>query len=122
MNAREDYNEAVDAQVAQVAEQLMVDWNRKLLARDPRAISDLHNTVLDYMTGDVARELFVLAATGRAIADMRFACLAHDAMYAACKKEAEEQVKRKLRAATEDRSDLEIDMAIERRLLACGLR
>lgn len=119
---RQDFNEEHDAKVAKLAEQLMRDWNRKLLAREPRAVIDLHQTVLDRMVEDDAKELFVLAATGIAIADVRFACMAHDAMYAVCQAEAKEQVERNLRAAADDHADWQIDMAIERRRMESGLR
>jgi hypothetical protein len=108
---RHDFNDERDAQVAKLAEQLMVDWNRKLQAREPRAVSDLHNTVLERLTEDDAKELFVLAATGRAIADVRFACLAHDAMYEVCKADAEKGVAFMEQSRAESHTDNRIAQA-----------
>ncbi|MGZ4819360.1 MAG: hypothetical protein ACXVZJ_12080 [Terriglobales bacterium] len=105
------YNEQRDAKVAELAEQLMQDWNRKLLARDQRAIRDLHNTVLERLTLDDAKELFVLAATGRAIADVRFASLTHDAMYEVCKADAEQGVQFMEQRRVESRNENRIAQA-----------
>lgn len=113
---RHDFNDERDAQVAELAEQLMQDWTRKLLVRDQRAISDLHNTVLERLTADDAKELFVLAATGRAIADVRFACMANDAMYADCKAAAEKAVELLEQRRAESRDDNRIAQALASRM------
>ncbi|ALK97001.1 hypothetical protein AB595_21705 [Massilia sp. WF1] len=108
---REDFNDERDVQVAKLAEQLVCDWTRKLQAGDQRAISDLHNTVLERFSQDDVKALFVQAVTGRAIADVRFASLAHDAMYEVCKADAERGVAFMEQRRTESRNDNRIAQA-----------
>jgi hypothetical protein len=108
---RHDFDDERDAQVAKLTEQLVCDWTRKLVAGDQRAISDLHNTVLERFSQDDVKELFVQAVTGRAAADSRFACLAMDAMYEACKADAEKGVEHLEQRRTESRNDNRIAQA-----------
>lgn len=108
-NDIEALSEQRDAEITKLAQKLVSDWAEKMLAGDERAISDLHNTVLDRLTEDDAKALFVEAATSHPAADVRFAKLAAEAMFAVCLADAEravefvEQTARQV--AAEDRAD-----------------
>lgn len=55
--------EARDQHIADLTEQRLAAWREKLLAKDPRAESDLQNVILDRLSADDAKALFVKAAT-----------------------------------------------------------
>jgi hypothetical protein len=81
-----------DAQVAELTEQLVRAWNLRLQAGEPRAISDLHNTVLDRLSEDTAASVFVQSVLDPAGAAKRFTDLAAEAMRAECENDALKQL------------------------------
>jgi hypothetical protein len=96
-----------DARVAELTKQLVRAWSLRLQAGDKRAISDLHNTVLDRLTGADAAAVFVQSVLDPAGAAARFTDLAADAMRAECENDALKQIEaaeqRLAEAAQQDR-------------------
>ena len=96
-----------DARVAELTEQLVRAWNVRLQAGEQRAISDLHNVVLDRLTEADAAAVFVQSVLDEAGAAQRMQQLAAEAMRAECENEALKQIdaaeKRRAQAAQEVR-------------------
>ena len=96
-----------DARVAELTEQLVRAWSLRLQAGEQRAISDLHNVVLDRLTQADAAAIFVLAVQDEAGAAQRMQQLAVDAMRAECENDALRQIEqaeqRRAESARENR-------------------
>ena len=109
MGRREYDSEDFDARVAELTEQLVRAWNLRLQAGEQRAISDLHNVVLDRLTQTDAAAVMVQAVLDPAGAAARFTQLAGDAMRAECEVDAIKQVEaaeqRRAESAREQRID-----------------
>ena len=107
MGRREFDSEDFDAHVAELTEQLVRDWNLRLQAGDQRAISDLHNVVLDRLTEADAAAIFVQAVQDEAGAAARMQQLAVEAMRAECENDALRQIEqaeqRRAESARENR-------------------
>ena len=81
------------ARVAELTEQLLRAWNLRLQAGEQRAISDLHNVVLERLTEADAAAIFVQAVQDEAGAAERMRQLAAEAMRAECENDALKQIK-----------------------------
>jgi hypothetical protein len=79
-----------DALVSDLAMQLLRDWNRKLLAGERRALSDLQNVILDRLSEDDCKAIFVRAAVHQSGNDLNV--MAARAMYDRCLADAEKSV------------------------------
>ena len=112
MGRREFDSEDFDARVAELTEQLVRTWNVRLQAGEQRAISDLHNVVLDRLTQADAAAVMVQAVLDPAGAAARFTQLAGDAMRAECEVDAIKQVEE----AEQRRIDSERENRIEQRV------
>jgi hypothetical protein len=103
------HEEARDAEIAKRTEQRYAAWTAKLDARDPRAMSDLQNVILDHLSADEAKELFAKAATDKAEVGDRLAMLVRRFMYDECEADAIKQVEQMERdrkqAADEERAE-----------------
>lgn len=86
--------EARDEAIAVRTEQRCAEWTAKLQARDPRAMSDLQNMILDRLSADEAKQLFVTAALGQISADDSLAGLVHRYMYDECEADAMKEVEK----------------------------
>ncbi len=100
-----------EGQVAELTEQLLADWNRKLAAGDKRATTDLQNTVLERLTEADAAALFIQALSDQAGADARFASLVAGVMFDRCEAEAENAVDAMERNRVESADDGRIERA-----------
>lgn len=107
-----------DARVAELTEQQMRAWNLRLQAGEQRAISDLHNVVLDRLTEADAAAVFVQVATDTAGAAARLAALTAEAMRAECEHDALKQIEAAEQALAEGRTADRIARAIENRVFA----
>lgn len=94
-----------DGLIADLTERLMRDWSRRLLAGDARSISDLHNCMLDRLSANDAKALFVQAATNPAGADAAFTELAAKTMRDVCEANATRSVEHIEQARAESRND-----------------
>jgi hypothetical protein len=107
-----------DARVAELTEQLVRAWNVRLQAGEQRAISDLHNVVLDRLTQADAAAVMVQAMLDPVGAAACLTQLAADAMRAECENDALKQIedaeKRRAQAAQEAR----IEQRVFERLFA----
>ena len=112
MGRREYDSEDFDARVAELTEQLVRAWNLRLQAGEQRAISDLHNVVLDRLTQADAAAVMVQAVLDPAGAAARFTQLTGDAMRAECEVDAIKQVEE----AEQRRIDSERENRIEQRV------
>jgi hypothetical protein len=112
MGRREFDSEDLDARVAELTEQLVRAWNLRLQAGEQRAISDLHNVVLDRLTQADAAAIFVQAVQDEAGAAERMQALAAEAMRAECENDALKQ----LEAAEQRRLESARDNRIEQRV------
>lgn len=56
-------DEARDIEIAERTERRLADWRQKLVSRDPRAMTDLQNVILDQLSADDAKALLAKAAT-----------------------------------------------------------
>lgn len=92
MDRRTSHEEDRDALIANLTEMSLRSWTARLLAGEARAVSDLQNVVLDRLTDDEAKAIFVQAVTGHG-ADA-FSALAVKAMYDSCEVDAIKQVER----------------------------
>jgi hypothetical protein len=92
--------QARDEEIAEIGAKLLAAWHAKLLAGDRRAISDLHNCVLDRLTEDEAKQLFIDAVTGKG--GDAFNVLAAKVMADTCEIEAIKQVERAEQFAEEE--------------------
>lgn len=101
-----------DARIAELTEQLVRAWNLRLQAGEQRAISDLHNVVLDRLTQADAAAIFVQAVQDEAGAAERMRTLAADAMRAECENDALKQIEQ----AEQRRAESERDNRIEQRV------
>lgn len=110
------HDEARDAKIAEIGEQLLSAWRAKLLAGDARAISDLHNCVLDALTEDAAKQLFIDAATGKG--GNGFNELAVRVMRDECHADAEKQVERMERRREDEAFEARIEQRVFDRLFA----
>ncbi|SDC70161.1 hypothetical protein SAMN05428966_102146 [Massilia sp. PDC64] len=100
-----------DGLIADLTERLMRDWSRRLLAGDARSISDLHNVMLDRLSADDAKALFVQAATNPAGADVQFAVLAAKTMRDVCEADATRCVENVEKGRAESRDENRIARA-----------
>lgn len=108
--------EARDAEISDIGARLLNAWREKLLAGDARAISDLHNCVLDALSADTAKQLFIDAATGHG--GNGFNLLAVKAMTDACEIDAIKQVERKEARREESAREARIERLVFDRLFA----
>ena len=81
-----------DTLIAETTARLLADWNAELNAGSQRAISDLHNTVLDRLSEDDAKGIFVQAMTDPAGAQASFGALVAKAALEVCAADAERTV------------------------------
>jgi hypothetical protein len=100
-----------DALIADLTERLVRDWSRRLLAKEQRAISDLHNVVLDRLSESDAAAIFIQAVTDPAGAEVRFSVLAAKAMRDAAEADAIRSVEFMEKARAESRNDNRIAQA-----------
>lgn len=107
-----------DGLIADLTERLRRDWSRRLMAGDARSISDLHNCMLDRLSADDAKALFVQAATSPAGADAAFTALAAKTMRDVCEADAERCVDNIAKGRAEARDADRIARAIENRVFA----
>lgn len=107
-----------DGLIADLAERLTRDWSRRLLAGDARSISDLHNVMLDRLSADDAKALFVKAATDPADADAAFTALVGKTVRDVCKADATRSVENIEQARAESRDDGRIERASWNRVFA----
>jgi len=114
-----DLEAARDAEIAKIGAQLLDAWRAKLLAGDARAISDLHNCVLDALSVDAAKQLFIDAATGQG--GNGFNVLAAKAMADACEIDAIKQVERKEARRVESEREARIERRVFDRLFGGAL-
>jgi hypothetical protein len=80
--------ESRETLVIDLTNQLLRDWTRKLMAGDARALSDLHNTVLDRLSEEDCKRVFVTAAVHQSGNELN--ALAARAMYDRCRADAEQ--------------------------------
>lgn len=92
--------QARDEEIAEIGAKLLAAWHAKLLAGDRRAISDLHNSVLDRLTEDEAKQMFIDAVTGKG--GDAFNVLAAKVMADICEVEAIKQVEQAEQRAEEE--------------------
>ena len=78
-----------DTLISETTDRLLGDWLAELRAGGKRAISDLHNTVLDRLTSDDCKALFIQAATDKEGADASFGALVAKTMTDVCAADAE---------------------------------
>lgn len=78
--------------ITETTERLLGDWRAELLAGSKRAVSDLHNTVLDRLTEDDAKAIFIQSVLDPAGAENLFQNLAAKAMRDVCAADAERTV------------------------------
>jgi hypothetical protein len=97
--------------VAELTEQLLRDWNRKVAAGDKRATTDLQNTVLDRLSEADAAAIFIQALSDQSGADAHFAALVAKVMRDECEAAAENAVDAMERRRTESRNDNRIAQA-----------
>jgi hypothetical protein len=101
-----------DARVAELTEQLVRAWNLRLQAGEQRAISDLHNVVLDRLTQADAAAVMVQAVLDPVGAAACLTQLAGDAMRAECENDALKQIEQ----AEQRRADAAREQRIEQRV------
>jgi len=104
-----------DTLIAETTERLLADWNAELQAGSQRAISDLHNTVLDRLTEDDCKALFVQAMTDPKSANVQFGALVAKAALDVCAADAERTVDLWLADLAASNTESRIDRAIEAR-------
>lgn len=102
-----------DTLIAETTQRLLGDWAAEIKAGVPRAISDLHNTVLDRLSGDECKALFIQAATDQAGANAGFAALVGQAMTDVCAADAERIADILLGQLVDNANESRIDRAIE---------
>lgn len=107
-----------DARIAELTEQLVRAWNLRLQAGEQRAISDLHNCMLDRLSADDAKALFVQAATSPAGADAAFTALVTKTVRDVCEADATRCVDNIAKDRAEARDADRIARAIENRVFA----
>jgi hypothetical protein len=96
--------------------QLLRDWNCKLLAGDARAICDLQNTVLDKLSEDDGKAIFVQAALGRG--GEAFARLVAQVMFDQCEADAGRSVEFIEQRRRQERDESRISQAMADRAAA----
>lgn len=101
-----------DARVAELTEQLLRAWNQRLQAGEQRAISDLHNVVLDRLTQADAAAIFVQAVQDEAGAAERMRQLAAEAMRAECENDALKQIEQAEKRRAEAAQDARIEQRV----------
>lgn len=94
-----------DGLIADLTERLMRDWSLRLLAGDARSISDLHNCMLDRLSANDAKALFVQAATNPAGADAAFTALVAKTVRDVCAADATRSVETIEKARAESHDD-----------------
>lgn len=94
-----------DALVADLTERLLRDWSRQLLAGDQRAISNLHNVMLDRLTEADAAAIFVQSVTDEAGAAEAFNTMAAKTMRDVCEADAERCVQHMEAARAESHTE-----------------
>ena len=118
MGRREYDTEDFDARVAELTEQLVRAWNLRLQASEQRAISDLHNVVLDRLTQADAAAVMVQAVLDPVGAAARFTQLAGDAMRAECENDALRQVEQAQQRREQAAQDARIEQRVRDRFFA----
>jgi hypothetical protein len=78
--------------IAETTERLLGDWVAELQAGSARAISDLQNTVLDRLSEDDAKAIFIQSVFDAAGAEQAFHSLVAKAMHDVCAADAERTV------------------------------
>ncbi|MDK6077914.1 hypothetical protein [Massilia varians] len=78
--------------IAETTDRLLGDWAVEIKAGEPRAISDLHNTVLDRLSEDDAKAIFIQSVLDPAGAENLFQNLTAKAMRDVCAADAERTV------------------------------
>lgn len=104
-----------DTLIAETTQRLLADWNAELQAGSKRAISDLQNTVLDRLSGDECKALFIQAATDQAGANAAFRELVGQTMTDVCAADAERIANILLGDLAASNTESRIDRAIEAR-------
>lgn len=100
-----------NARIAELTEQLVRAWNLRLQAGEQRAISDLHNVVLERLTEADAAAIFVQAVQDEAGAAQRMQQLAAEAMRAECENDALKQIEQAEQRRAESANDNRIERA-----------
>lgn len=101
--------------IAETTERLLGDWVAELTAGSARAISDLHNTVLDRLSEDDAKAIFIQSALDPAGAENLFQNLAAKAMRDVCAADAERTVDLLLGDLVEAQVEARIERAVDAR-------
>ena len=99
--------------ITETTERLLGDWVAELQAGSERAISDLHNTVLDRLSEDDAKAIFIQSVIDPAGAENLFQNLAAKAMHDVCAADAERTVDLLLADLVASNTESRIDRAIE---------
>lgn len=102
-----------DTLIAETTERLLGDWRAELLAGSARAISDLHNTVLDRLSEDDAKAIFIQSVIDPAGAENAFHNLAAKAMRDVCAADAERTVDLLFSDLAAGHTESRIERAIE---------
>lgn len=98
-----------DEQVASRTEKRLADWRQRLAAGDARATSDLQNVILDRLSADDAKALFVKAAT-EGCTTIHFEQLVARYMADECEADAIKEVEQIERERDEDFAELDASM------------
>lgn len=99
--------------IAETTDRLLRDWRAELTASSKRAISDLQNTVLDRLSEDEAKAIFIQSVLDPTGAENLFQNLAAKAMRDVCAADAERTVDLLLANLITAKTESRIDRAIE---------
>jgi hypothetical protein len=97
-----DYEEMRDAEIAKQRDEKLSAWLLNIAAGDKRALTDLQNTVLDSLSAESCKALFVQAVTDPAEAGAQLNRLTLAAMRTQCETEALAEVQKMEGAAKEE--------------------
>lgn len=107
-----------DTLIAETTERLLADWNAELQAGSQRAISDLQNTVLERLSEDDAKSIFIQAMTNPAGAQAQFGALVAEVALGVCRADATRTVDLLFSDLAAGQTESRIDRAIESRAAA----
>lgn len=99
--------------IAETTERLLGDWRAELNAGSARAISDLHNTVLDRLSADDAKAIFIQSVLDPVGAENLFQNLAAKAMRDVCAADAERTVDLLFADLVDNHTESRIGRAVE---------
>lgn len=98
------YEESRDQKIAELTEQRLSAWRAKLVVKDPDAMRDLQNVILDNLSVDSAKAVLAHAAMGQSI---HFEQLIARYMADECEADAIKEVERMEAEAANDVDDPE---------------